>query len=224
MIQQQLAERLSRKSEAIYGREAHSTGEKLGLYLAFFSELVQGVFRIINAKYRLRKCVAVGKLVTVRGNLRVEGLGEIRIGDRCTLWSHMGITQLYADRGAELEIGEGTFINTACIISASERISIGKNCQVANQVIIMDGDFHGVENRSEKGKSGAITIEDGAWLATRCMVLKGVHIGKGATVAAGSVVTKDVPPYTLVGGVPARVIRKLPVPESMPAMESDSKF
>ncbi|SEI73715.1 transferase hexapeptide (six repeat-containing protein) [Cyclobacterium xiamenense] len=223
MVQQQLADRLSRKSEAIYGREARNTSEKIGLYWAFLREVMQGLYRIVNAKYRLRKCAALGKLVTVRGRLRVEGLGEIRVGDRCTIWSHMGTTQLYADRGAVLDIGEGTFINTACIISASERITIGKNCQVANQVIIMDGDFHGVDDRSEKGKSGAITIEDGAWLATRCMVLKGVRIGKGATVAAGAVVTKDVAPYTLVGGVPAQVIRKLATPESEPAIQEDSR-
>ena len=125
----------------------------------------------------------------------------------------MGVTQLYADRGAELIIGDGTFINTACIVSASNRIVIGKNCQIANQVIIMDGDFHGVDNRDDTGKSGEITIGDNAWLATRSMVLKGVSIGEGATVAAGSVVTKDVAPYTLVGGVPAKLIRKLQVPE-----------
>ncbi len=215
MIQQKLADRLQRKSHALFGRQARTPGEKFSLYLSFFKEVFQGIIRLLNAKIRLRNCEHVGRLVTVRGHIRVEGDGAIRIGDRCKLWSHMGTTQLYADRGALLEIGEGTFINTACILSASQRISIGKNCQVANQVIIMDGDFHGVENRDEKGKSGAIFIEDDAWLATRCMVLKGVRIGKGATVAAGAVVTKDVGPYTLVGGVPARLIRKLPEPESV---------
>ncbi|MDN3690728.1 acyltransferase [Cyclobacterium jeungdonense] len=215
MIQQKLADRLREKSQALFGREARTTGEKSHLYLSLFKEILQGIIRLLNAKIRLRKCERVGKLVTVRGRLRVEGGGAIRIGDRCKLWSHMGTTQLYADRGALLEIGDDTFINTACILSASQHISIGKNCQIANQVVIMDGDFHGVENRDEKGKSGAIFIEDGAWLATRCMVLKGVRIGKGATVAAGAVVTKDVAPYTLVGGVPAKLIRKLPVPETV---------
>ena len=76
----------------------------------------------------------------------------------------------------------------------------------------MDGDFHGVDDRAEPGKSDAIIIGDNAWLATRSMVLKGVKIGEGATVAAGAVVTKDVAPYTLVGGVPAKLIRKLQAP------------
>lgn len=215
MIQRKLADRLQRKSQALFGRKARTSGEKLHLYQSLFTEILEGMFRLLNAKIRLRKCEQVGSMVTVRGRLRVEGGGTIRIGNRCSLWSHMGTTQLYADREALLEIGDDTFINTACILSASERISIGRNCQVANQVIIMDGDFHGVENRDDKGKSGAIIIEDGVWLATRCMVLKGVRVGRGATVAAGAVVTKDVAPYTLVAGVPARVIRKLPEPETL---------
>ncbi|MFC5535793.1 acyltransferase [Rhodocytophaga aerolata] len=73
----------------------------------------------------------------------------------------------------------------------------------------MDNDFHGVENRATPEKPAPVIIEDNVWLATRCTILKGVTIGKGAVVAAGAVVTKDVPPYTLVGGVPAKVIRYL---------------
>jgi acetyltransferase-like isoleucine patch superfamily enzyme len=60
-----------------------------------------------------------------------------------------------------------------------------------------------------EGKKQSIIIEDHAWVATRAMVLKGVRIGKGAVVAAGSVVTKDVPDYTVVAGVPARIVKTL---------------
>lgn len=209
MIKHTIARKLSQKSHAVFGREARGLGESLKMYRLLSEELFQGFWRLLNAKFRLWNCEKVGKWVTVRGSLRVEGAGTINIGDHCKLWSHMGTTQLFADRGALLEIGEGTFVNTACIVSASKHISIGKNCQIANQVIIMDGDFHGVEDRSAAGKSAAIIIEDDVWLATRSMVLKGVRIGKGSTVAAGAVVTKDVAPHTLVGGVPAKVIRKL---------------
>ncbi|MBD3629454.1 acyltransferase [Cyclobacterium sp.] len=209
MIKHTIAGKLNQKSQSVFGREARGFGEILKLYSLLAKELLQGFWRLLNAKFRLRNCEKVGKWVTVRGGLRVEGAGKIRIGNYCKLWSHMGTTQLFADRGALLEIGEGTFVNTACIVSASKHITIGKNCQIANQVIIMDGDFHGVDARSAEGKSAAIVIEDDVWLATRSMVLKGVRIGKGSTVAAGAVVTKDVAPHTLVGGVPAKVIRKL---------------
>ena len=73
----------------------------------------------------------------------------------------------------------------------------------------MDSDFHGVADRDDGGKAAPITIEDDAWLATRAVVLKGVTVGRGAVVAAGAVVTKDVPPYTVAAGVPARVIRHI---------------
>ena len=76
----------------------------------------------------------------------------------------------------------------------------------------MDSDFHAVGDLDAPGKSAPITIEDDVWLATRAVVLKGVTVGRGAVVATGAVVTKDVPPYTLVAGVPARPIRTLPRP------------
>jgi len=73
----------------------------------------------------------------------------------------------------------------------------------------MDCDFHGVDNRTETAPAAPIIVEDDVWLATRVTILKGVRIGRGSVVAAGAVVTKDVAPYTLVGGVPARLIRSL---------------
>ncbi|MCO6476121.1 MAG: hypothetical protein J5I94_05830 [Phaeodactylibacter sp.] len=73
----------------------------------------------------------------------------------------------------------------------------------------MDGDFHDLNNRQEPGRSAPIIIEDDVWLGARSIVLKGVTIGRGAVVAAGAVATRDVPPYTMVGGVPAKVIRRL---------------
>ena len=212
MVQGKISAKITQLSKEIYGRETRSFAERLKIYVCLFNDISKGILRVLNGKFRLRNCTSTGKLITVRGPLRVEGSGDIKIGDHCKIWSHMGVTQLFADRGAELIIGEGTFINTACIVSASNRIVIGKNCQIANQVIIMDGDFHGVDDRAEPGKSDAIIIGDNAWLATRSMVLKGVKIGEGATVAAGAVVTKDVAPYTLVGGVPAKLIRKLQAP------------
>lgn len=171
----------------------------------------QGLVRLLTAQIALRKCAKVGKWVTVRGFPRVEGVGKIEIGNYVKIWSHLNTTQLSAGTNATIRIGDHTFINTGVILSARREIRIGSHCQLANQVIIMDSDFHGVENRDQPEPPEPIIIEDYAWLATRCTILKGVTIGKGAVVAAGAVVTKNVPPYTLVGGVPAKVIRKLPI-------------
>ena len=176
--------------------------------LAFLGRIAGGGWKMVNARVRLRKC-SLGSRVTLKGRPMINAAGSIRVGRNVRIWSHLGRTQLSAGKGATISIGENSFINTGSIISARHRITIGKNCQIANQVIIMDSDFHGVEDRNEEESPSPITIEDDVWIATRATILKGVHIGKGAVVAAGAVVTKDVPPYTMVGGVPAKVIRTI---------------
>ena len=181
---------------------------------ARLGRLLRGALGLLGARLHLRRCDSVGPWVTVRGRPRIDGTGKISIGENAKIWSHIGTTQLSAGAGARLVIGAGSFINCGTIISARSRIRIGRDVQIANQVIIMDSDFHGVEDRDQPTPPSPVTIGDGAWLATRCTILKGVAIGRGAVVAAGAVVTKDVPPYTLVGGVPARQIKKLKRPEA----------
>jgi maltose O-acetyltransferase len=89
-------------------------------------------------------------------------------------------------------------------------VRIGNRVQIANWVSIMDGDFHGLAERDRPPPPEAVHIEDDVWIATRATVLKGVTIGRGAVVAAAAVVTRDVEPYTLVAGVPARPVRRIP--------------
>ncbi|PWK79357.1 acetyltransferase-like isoleucine patch superfamily enzyme [Mucilaginibacter oryzae] len=192
-----------------YGRRAKTAREKLFIYWVLLRRLLSSVINVLNAKYRLRNCLT-GRLVTVKGRLMVRNEGKIIIGNGCRIWSHIGTTQLSAGPRAVIEIGENTFINTGTIITSRKNIRIGKNCQIANQVIIMDDDFHDVY-AAEKNCSvkEAIIIGDNAWIATRATILKGVTIGEGAVVAAGAVVTKDVLPHTLVGGVPAKFIKSL---------------
>ncbi len=172
------------------------------------ARIIQGGFRFLTAKFVLRKC-QTGRIVTVRGLPRIDANGVIKIGDKVKIWSHIHTTQLSTGNNGLLEIGDGTFINVGSVISARKHIQIGKNCQIANQVILMDDDFHGLTDRNKNPEPEPIIIEDDVWLATRSTILKGVRIGKGAVVAAGAVVTHDVAPYTLVGGVPARFIKSL---------------
>jgi maltose O-acetyltransferase len=88
-------------------------------------------------------------------------------------------------------------------------VKIGENVRIAPYTIILDSDFHDIKDHFADGPSKPVIIEDNVWLATRCTILKGVRIGKGSVVAAGSVVTKDVPPNCIVAGVPARVIKEI---------------
>lgn len=165
-------------------------------------------WRVVLGKWFLRNC-KTGSLCTIRGIPRLDVNGEIILGNRVKIWSHIHKVQLSAGGRGKLIIGDNTFINVGSIISAHFKIKIGKNVQIAPGVIIMDSDFHGVEDRSVEVASTPISIGDNVWIASRAVILKGVKIGEGSTVAAGAVVTKDIPPYSLAAGVPAKVIKNL---------------
>jgi acetyltransferase-like isoleucine patch superfamily enzyme len=205
-IKQRINDRLRALSIDYFDGTPRNTRQRLYIRWVLVKKMCGGIVNLINASIKLRGCVK-GKMVTVKGRLKVSARGNIIIGDNCKIWSHYGITQINTGPKGIIDIGENTFINTGTIISAQRYIKIGKNCHIANQVIMMDDDFHDVGNHDAASGKSPIVIGDNVWIATRATILKGVSIGEGAVVAAGAVVTKDVPPYTLVGGVPAKVIR-----------------
>jgi acetyltransferase-like isoleucine patch superfamily enzyme len=107
-----------------------------------------------------------------------------------------------------LDIGDNVFINYGSSLVSSAYVRIGNDCLIGTHVTVMDCDFHRVEDKAWDTTGEPIVIEDRVWLGNRSMVLKGVRVGHDSVVAAGSVVTHDVEPRTLVAGVPAKVIRR----------------
>jgi maltose O-acetyltransferase len=110
-----------------------------------------------------------------------------------------------------LSIGEYTIITGPLRVDLGAPVRIGTCVRIGHDVTLLTI-THAIgskELRSGKSEAGSIEIGDGAWLASRVTVLPKVRIGAGAIVAAGAVVTRDVPPNTLVAGVPARVVRAL---------------
>ncbi len=99
------------------------------------------------------------------------------------------------------------FINYGSSLVAGVHVKIGNDCMIGTHVMVMDTDFHRVEDKAYDTSGLPIVLEDRVWLGNRCIVLKGVTIGHDAVVAAGSIVTADVPARSVVAGVPARVIR-----------------
>ena len=170
-----------------------------------FDSLERGI-PWIRAQVALRRCTSVGPLPRVWGRVRVENMGEIVIGDRVQIRAVPWVSELVSLPGGRLEIGDGTFINAAVSICAGELVRIGSRCQIGPRVMILDNDFHVPGDPLTRPESRPVVLEDLVWLGAGVMVLKGVHIGRAATVAAGSVVTRDVPPGAVVGGVPARPI------------------
>jgi acetyltransferase-like isoleucine patch superfamily enzyme len=114
--------------------------------------------------------------------------------------------RLEIDAGATLQIGDGTYLNRNTVVIAMKSVTIGCNCKIAWDVNIMDSDFHPLPGKALEPKP--VVIDDDVWIGCRAIILKGVHIGRGAIVAAGAVVTGDVPAYALVGGVPAKTIKQ----------------
>ena len=110
---------------------------------------------------------------------------------------------------AILEIGDKTYVNHDSEIRCRKHISIGNNCSIAYGVLIQDSDYHIVysENGEPKPQTKPVTIGNNVWIGANAIVLKGVSIGDGAIVAAGSVVARDIPANTLVAGNPARVVK-----------------
>lgn len=107
--------------------------------------------------------------------------------------------------GGNVEIGDYCFLNFNVSITSVEYIKIGDHVQIANNVVIVDHNH----NYTQSGfVSKRVIIEDDVWIGANAVLLPGVTIGKGAVIAAGSVVNKDVDPRTVVAGVPAKVIKR----------------
>lgn len=108
--------------------------------------------------------------------------------------------------GAKLKLGSGYF-NAFVQIICKEEICIGNNVAIARDVIIRDTDAHSILDGKHK-KNKPVKIGNHVWIGTRAIIMKGVTIGDGAIIAAGAVVTKDVPANSIVAGVPAKIIRE----------------
>jgi len=174
--------------------------------------MVTLAWEVASSHWKTRNLRSIGKLPRVIGPLLINNGACITIGERFrTTGRHVPI-ELGAYKGASLTIGDSVFLNSGVSICAAKSVTIGNNVAVGNYTLIMDTDFHAIDDHTKPGACAPVVIEDDVWLGARVTVLKGVRIGRGAVVAAGAVVTKDVPPYTLVGGVPARTIRELPRP------------
>lgn len=116
-------------------------------------------------------------------------------------------------KSAQLEVGED-FAMSGGVLCAAERIAIGCNVGIGANTTIVDTDFHPTNAQIRRltpneGRTAPVVIEDDVFIGTNCLILKGVTIGKGSVVGAGSVVTKNVPPYVIVAGNPAGVVKNM---------------
>lgn len=134
--------------------------------------------------------------------------GRIRV-DGCIF--EPGV-RLEVYRGANLTIGNGTYINRNATLVVAESVQIGPRVKIGWDVVIMDTDLHG--HSGQPACSKPVVIGEGVWIGCRALILKGVHVGDGAIIAAGAIVTKDVPARTIVASPRAEVISSVSAPAS----------
>jgi acetyltransferase-like isoleucine patch superfamily enzyme len=179
-----------------------------------FRDLLQRVRRRLHAGgwadhvrgLWLRRHFQRAGIIIVRGGgpfPRVENGGRIEV-ENCAFFPGV---RLECWKGATLRIGNGTYLNRNTEVVAAGSVSIGRDCMIARDVIIMDSDQHALPGAELVVRP--VVIEDRVWVGSRAIILKGVTIGHDSVVGAGAVVTRSVPPWSVVAGPAAQVIRTL---------------
>lgn len=105
---------------------------------------------------------------------------------------------------AKLSIGN-SYINSGCTIRVTDRIEIGDDCAISFGFTAMDNNFHQINGVNI---AKPVIVEDHVWIGAGVTILPGVVVGTGSIIAAGAIVTKSIPPHSLVAGIPARIIKK----------------
>ena len=166
--------------------------------------------RGIMLKHKFRSC---GKNLHIGKDVMFGMHSKISFGDNCDIADNVVFAPLVSDRGyaSEIIVGNNVHFGSGDRIASKDRVVIEDNVLFAGYVHVTDHshEFHDITRpvswQGVMGK-GEVIIKEGAWLALGCHILSGVTIGEHAVVAANSVVTKNVPAYSVVAGNPARII------------------
>lgn len=176
-------------------------------------------------KKRFAANAIIGQEVECIAKVFCENSGDknnIRIGNHCFIGCNF-----HSFYSGKITLGDNNYIGSHTTIWSKECVEIGNNVIISNNVLITDNNSHPTDPKMREkmsqcenymtdelwsrkyAKSAPIKIEDNVWIGKNVTIMKGVTIGKGSIVALGAIVTKDVPPYTIVAGNPARVVKSL---------------
>lgn len=185
----------------------------------FLQSLLSNLMRILFwtplFKGRLQQ---VGRNLNLYGGLPyISGLLTIKIGNNCRVSGHSTFTGRSCSKiTPTLILGNNIDIGWMTTIAVGSKVEIGDNARIAGRTLLAGYPGHPFEAKARaqglpetNEQVGDIVIENDVWLATGVSVMAGVRIGQGTIVAAGSVVTRDLPPMVLAAGIPAKVIRTL---------------
>jgi acetyltransferase-like isoleucine patch superfamily enzyme len=170
---------------------------------------VRYLWELATARLHLRAADVVGPHARTLGRPRIESFGRLEIGAHVLIRSVNVPVELCTGPDGVLRIGDGARLNYGVSIAAEREVSIGARTRIGPYVMIVDSDFHEPYQRSRRPPPRPVVIEEDVWIGAKASVLRGVRIGRGAIVGTGAVVTRDVEPFAIVAGVPARVVGRL---------------
>lgn len=176
-------------------------------------------YNVCNRIVLRRKQVIYNKNLIINGIIKLHGNGRIEIGSGVTINSSessnpiggMTYTMFSCNSSKGITIGENVGMSNVAIV-CQEKVTIGNHVKLGGSVKIYDTDFHSLDylerTNNDCPKRKEVIIDDYAFVGAHSIILKGVRVGKGAIIGAGSVVTKSVPDFEIWGGNPAHFIRK----------------
>jgi acetyltransferase-like isoleucine patch superfamily enzyme len=153
-----------------------------------------------------------GERSAIYGTVRVRVDGTATVGDHLVIEGYDAKVSIKVAPGATLTIADDVYLNGGVSIEVFHEVRIGSNVLMAPYSSVIDDDRHEVEPDAARYK-GPVTIGNNVWLGRNVAVLPGVTIGDGAVIGANAVVVRDIPPACFAAGAPARVIRKLDLPD-----------
>jgi acetyltransferase-like isoleucine patch superfamily enzyme len=181
-------------------------------YPLLFDHIGKGVIFGKNLVLRHPHQMKIGNHVVIDENClliadEVEGIG-ITIGDNVILSRN----SILMAKGGRIEIGENSNIGSNCFFGTTNRVTVGKNVLIAANGYVGGGRYKYDRldlppMKQEMYSVGEQTIGDNVWLGANVIVIDGINVGHDSIIGAGAVVTRDVPPYSIAAGVPARVIK-----------------
>lgn len=182
------------------------------IYRSIFSRLGSQVYIQSGAEFLNTSCIEIGDGVYIFRGVRLDAKGhpnnKLHLKNRVAIERNVDIGCM---EDTHIQIEEDTFIGPSVCIAGPGDIKIGKHCMIASHSGIYANNHNFDDPKSPIRHQGitrkGIVIEDDCWLGHGVTVLDGVTIGKGSVIGAGAVVTKDIPPFSVAVGTPARVIK-----------------
>lgn len=182
---------------------------------------ISGYFLRLSNDAILRRLKFSGKDIFLGRSVKIEHPEFVALGDRVYLSDYCWLSVLVTNHQTgspdiflkpSLSIGEGTYIGRFGTIACMNRVEIGNNVLISDRVFIGDSE-HGHSHKDMPIRSqymnsaGPVEINDGSWIGIGVSILPNVRIGRNCVIGAGSVVTHDIPDFSIAVGVPARVIK-----------------